>query len=85
MSMKRSDIRDELGSALDSFYRDHGVRFWEVFEETPRAAVAAFKSNPEVFGALDPHYVRWAKSRVRQHERLSGQLELLLEAVPSYM
>lgn len=81
--MNPTKISDDVRSRLCSFYRDQGVGFWQVFEETPRAAVAAFKSNPEIFGALDPHYVRWFKSRSRQHARLSDLLDQMVEAMPS--
>ena len=67
--------------SLDGFYRDGGAEFWRIFNETPRAAVAAFKAKPDVFGALDDLYANWPKSRKQEHARISAYLDLLIVSV----
>lgn len=67
--------------SLDGFYRDGGAEFWRIFNETPYAAVAAFKAKPDVFGALDELYANWPKSRKQEHARISAYLDLLIASV----
>lgn len=74
------NIRREIRESLEGFYRDGGQEFWRIYRETPRAAVAAFKAKPEVFGALDTLYANWPKSRLREHNRISALLHLLIAA-----
>lgn len=78
--MARHDRERHAKESLAGFYCDGGAEFWRIFAETPRAAVAAFKAKPEVFGALERLYADWPKSRTREHQRISGLLDGLLRA-----
>lgn len=76
--MKGRALLRHVQESLDGFYRDGGAEFWRIFHQTPRAAVAAFKAKPEMFGALDDLYAHWPKSRKQEHARISGHLDALL-------
>lgn len=79
--MKGRALLCHVEESLDGFYRDGGAEFWRIFNETPHAAVAAFKAKPDVFGALDELYAKWPKSRKQEHGRISAYLDLLLASV----
>lgn len=79
-SMDRHRLLQYLEECLADFYADGGQEFWRIFEETPRAAVAAFKTKPEVFGTLQKPYAQWPKLMAKQHKRISDQLDVLSEA-----
>lgn len=81
--MKGRALVRHVQESLEGFYLDGGAEFWRIFNETPRAAVAAFKAKPEVFGALDGAYVKWPKMRGWEHARISGHLALLLDSAAS--
>ena len=77
--MDRSHLTQHVRESLEGFFCNGGREFWRIYAETPRAAVAAFKAKPDVFGALDTLYANWPKSRKREHGRISALLDLLLE------
>lgn len=72
------DNARHIRDSLMSFYEDSGAHFWSIFDQTPQAAVAAFKARPEIFGTLANPYKDWPKMRGREHARISARLELLL-------
>lgn len=76
--MRNSGPEQLIRQSLIGFYKDGGRQFWLIFAETPRAAVAAFKARPEIFGAIAKPYNDWPKMRGREHRRLIGCLEALL-------
>lgn len=76
--MARLNLNSLLHESLADFFEDGGRRFWQVFAETPLAAVAAFKARPEVFAPLERLYARSPKIRIKHHQHLSGLLDALL-------
>lgn len=77
--MRYVDSEHHIRDSLMGFYEDGGRQFWVIFAETPRAAVAAFKAQPEIFGILAKPYKDWPKMRAREHRRLIDRLEVLLD------
>jgi len=76
--MRYIDSEHHIRESLLGFYEDAGRQFWLIFTETPRAAVAAFKAQPEIFGTLAQPYKDWPKMRAGEHTRLIDRLEALL-------
>ena len=69
--MPQDAPRRAIRESLEGFYVDGGAQFWRIFNETPRAAMAAFRQQPEVFGTLQSPYANWMKARAREHARIS--------------
>ena len=77
--MGYDDAKRYMQESLMGFYEDQGQHFWVIFDQTPRAAAAAFKARPEIFGTLAKPYKDWPKMRAREHARLIDRLEILLD------
>lgn len=72
--MSRERTRRDLHLALEAFYVEGKHTFWSVFDETPRAAVAAFLDRPETFGQIDPRLVGINQRRLRARVAMLAQL-----------
>lgn len=76
--MPQSDFERNLRDHIADMYVDGGVYFWTVFAETPRAALAAFKSSPQVFGKYAYPFSDWPRMRKSELSRICGLLEVYL-------
>lgn len=74
--MSREQVRRDLALALEALYEDGCHTFWDVFDTTPLAAVAAFLKKPEEFGQIDDRLV--GVNRTRLLARAGSLAQMLL-------
>ena len=62
--MSRDQVRRDLVLALEALYEEGCHSFWDEFDTTPLAAVAALLQRPEEFGRIDARLVGVNRTRL---------------------